>query len=617
MIGFAAGQVARRLLVRALLLLCCGAVLTMATPVNAQNSVRLKQGWVGPIPNDAVNLTISGSVTSPVAGSSAAGAPSQTDATAPGTTGGTVNFTEAFTTGSAASYTITFACSRDSTGTAVTTGGSGTNRTVVMPAYAITCTFTATRALPTGALPPTWTGVKVCPAANTMATARATQVGWNYNWPVDTMDQDEKPGTDFVSSFPTGVGPGITFIPFHTAGVARLVDSMSSAQAFSAGDYVEYKVTTNSNPDVRSPYALRWGVNNENQWTGGYPYKFSVIMSLSSSFATAQTVLPDQQIIFNTTSGYIPYTVAVAPGARVILQPDTTYYFRVLLHTTSANPNYNTAIWDDFAIITANCETQSLQLTKSWTNGRAGHQATATTSGAINTNATFTSTAPAANSGTPVAVFRGETITLPAETFGGGATTAMYAATVQCTGGSPLANGATGRSITIQDSATATVCAYTNNNINVALNLVKSSVVVNDPINGTTNPKAIPGATIDYTIGYSNADPGTADANTLIISDLIPANVSMFVGDLGVAGSGPVAFTNGAPGCGVSYNFVSLSSTTDSLEFSDNGGATWVYVPSGPYDAAINGVRISLLGSLAGTSGTSTACTLRFRALVK
>ena len=57
------------------------------------------------------------------------------------------------------------------------------------------------------------------------------------------------------------------------------------------------------------------------------------------------------------------------------------------------------------------------------------------------------------------------------------------------------------------------------------LSVAKTSAVTEDPFNGTTNPKRIPGATIEYTITVSNA-AGAQDATDLVISDTLPANLT-------------------------------------------------------------------------------------------
>ena len=63
------------------------------------------------------------------------------------------------------------------------------------------------------------------------------------------------------------------------------------------------------------------------------------------------------------------------------------------------------------------------------------------------------------------------------------------------------------------------------------LSFSKVTSVVSDPINGISNPKAIPGATIRYTLTVTN-DPIASDvASDTIITDTIPANTTYTFGD--------------------------------------------------------------------------------------
>jgi uncharacterized repeat protein (TIGR01451 family) len=61
--------------------------------------------------------------------------------------------------------------------------------------------------------------------------------------------------------------------------------------------------------------------------------------------------------------------------------------------------------------------------------------------------------------------------------------------------------------------------------LTAALTITKLSTVISDPINGTTNPKAIPGATIEYCITVANAT-GSATATSVAISDPLPSTVA-------------------------------------------------------------------------------------------
>ncbi len=58
-----------------------------------------------------------------------------------------------------------------------------------------------------------------------------------------------------------------------------------------------------------------------------------------------------------------------------------------------------------------------------------------------------------------------------------------------------------------------------------ALTVSKLSVIISDPLNGTTNPKAIPGAVIEYCIVVANA-AGSAAATSVAISDPLPTTVT-------------------------------------------------------------------------------------------
>ncbi|MEA3052711.1 MAG: hypothetical protein QOG72_1614 [Sphingomonadales bacterium] len=87
-----------------------------------------------------------------------------------------------------------------------------------------------------------------------------------------------------------------------------------------------------------------------------------------------------------------------------------------------------------------------------------------------------------------------------------------------------------------------TVFADTNSNGNVArdgahfaqddftvlaaaLTATKTSRVISDPFNDTTNPKMIPGAVVEYCVAVANA-AGGATASNVSITDTVPANTS-------------------------------------------------------------------------------------------
>jgi len=60
--------------------------------------------------------------------------------------------------------------------------------------------------------------------------------------------------------------------------------------------------------------------------------------------------------------------------------------------------------------------------------------------------------------------------------------------------------------------------------LTAALTALKTSRIVSDPLNGTTNPKMIPGATIEYCVAVSSG--GGATATDVAISDTLPTTTA-------------------------------------------------------------------------------------------
>ena len=135
----------------------------------------------------------------------------------------------------------------------------------------------------------------------------------------------------------------------------------------------------------------------------------------------------------------------------------------------------------------------------------------------------------------------------------------------------------------------------------------KSVFTVADPVNNTSNPKAIPGATILYTISVSNEGVGTVDADTTVVLDEIPGDICLIVTDFDGVGPGPVNFEDGFPSSGLNYTFVNFANTVDDLDFSSNNGVTFDYEPSANgagCDPAITDIRVNPKGIFAADTGT-------------
>ncbi|GAA4036990.1 DUF11 domain-containing protein [Parerythrobacter jejuensis] len=152
-----------------------------------------------------------------------------------------------------------------------------------------------------------------------------------------------------------------------------------------------------------------------------------------------------------------------------------------------------------------------------------------------------------------------------------------------------------------------TVCRPTT-----TLAATKVSAVFSDPVNGSSDPKAIPGAMIDYVIGVANTGIVEADDGSVSIVDTVPADTKMCLADIS-PGSGPVLFVDGSPVSGLSYSYTALGSGTDDLEFSNNGGTSYGYTPVADADGCdtnITNFRVSPSGEL--EEGTSFSLRARF-----
>jgi uncharacterized repeat protein (TIGR01451 family) len=156
-----------------------------------------------------------------------------------------------------------------------------------------------------------------------------------------------------------------------------------------------------------------------------------------------------------------------------------------------------------------------------------------------------------------------------------------------------------GRAVSNRDAATATLV------VTGAMSAGKTASVISDTINGATNPFAIPGATIEYLISFTNPGPGAIDADTITIIDAVPANTTFLNTSIGGPGSGAIAFVDSAPASG-------LSLTAAGVAYSNDNGATYAYTPAAGADPAVTNLRVTLSGA---TAAGRTA-SIRFRVVI-
>ena len=214
----------------------------------------------------------------------------------------------------------------------------------------------------------------------------------------------------------------------------------------------------------------------------------------------------------------------------------------------------------------------------------------------------------AATVGTGVITLSGGTLSL------GQASCSVLVNVMSATAGTynNLPANVTGFPTNIINSATATLTVGTP-----SLVFLKTVAVLNDPVNGVTNPKNIPGAEVLYTLRVTNTGPGTVDLDTTVVSDPISLNTDLFVGDLSGVSTGPIQFVQGTPSSGLSWTYTGLSSTTDDVGFYSDSACTALMVPTAPFDTTVRCIRLNPKGVMAGTGGGNPSFELRFKVRVK
>lgn len=125
-----------------------------------------------------------------------------------------------------------------------------------------------------------------------------------------------------------------------------------------------------------------------------------------------------------------------------------------------------------------------------------------------------------------------------------------------------------------------------------------------NPVEGTSNPKAIPGSKRRMKVTITNPDYAAVEANTLNIELPTPSGLAIALDGDG-SGGAVMQTTDGTPASGLTLSFVSGASTTDNVDFSTNAGSNWTAYPTAG-DAtsqnAVNRIRLRPQGSMAGLS---------------
>jgi hypothetical protein len=146
-----------------------------------------------------------------------------------------------------------------------------------------------------------------------------------------------------------------------------------------------------------------------------------------------------------------------------------------------------------------------------------------------------------------------------------------------------------------------------------------TSQIISDGVS-FTNAKSIPSAVIDYTTQVANQSVLPQLPDALFVTNPVPPQLILYVGDLAGPGSGPVVFAQGTRSSQLACTFGGIADGTDCLEFSNNNGATFNYQPlpdADGYDAAVTRIRIRPLGLMAPALLQPSSFVLRYRMKVK
>ena len=216
--------------------------------------------------------------------------------------------------------------------------------------------------------------------------------------------------------------------------------------------------------------------------------------------------------------------------------------------------------------------------------------ATTTTSG---TGATVTN-----GTTTPLKVTAGQNYTF-SEAASGTTLLSSYASSMVCvnaftTSSTVLPNAVGGTVQPILGDNIVCTITNTSKTTTATLQIQKTSLIISDPINGTTNPRAIPGAVVQYSIKVSNIGKGPVDVGTVSVVDPLPTQMS-----LQVSGSPIVTLTDGATPSGLASGATIPAAITYTKAVGGNSAFTYTPVNTGGYDTLVTGIKVVPTGTMA------------------
>lgn len=128
-------------------------------------------------------------------------------------------------------------------------------------------------------------------------------------------------------------------------------------------------------------------------------------------------------------------------------------------------------------------------------------------------------------------------------------------------------------------------------------------------VEGTSNPKAIPGAKRRLSVTITNPDTVAVESNTLLVVLPTPSKMAVALDGDGTAAA-VVQTTDGSPASGLTLSYTSPSSSSDNVDFSTDGGSSWTASPvagNATSQNAVTHVRFRPQGSMAASSSATVS----------
>ena len=139
--------------------------------------------------------------------------------------------------------------------------------------------------------------------------------------------------------------------------------------------------------------------------------------------------------------------------------------------------------------------------------------------------------------------------------------------------------------------------------------IMKSSPgVISDPVNGSSNPKRLPGAVVSYEIQVSNQGRGRADEDSVVVTDNLPGALALGVAD---GGADPIGFADGGVASGLTFDYA-----TDVAFTLSSGTAPTDADTDGCFDN-VTGFTVTPSGRMNGAAPPVPTFTLSYRACLE